>query len=626
MRSRIYTLKIVAVLMLAFMAHEGHAGFLEMPVIEEVPEAENDILLKDLDIPNVRKRDPDPDFGPRLNVTAFRVQGIVEYPELGITREKLIELVENLRYDMMKEGELMYSGYTLEELSQLQDEIVDIEKETRGQGVTPRDLQRLVFLIRKQRRERGVTLGMLETVAEEITQYYRQRGFVLAKAFIPEQQVRDGIVTLTLLLGYLGDVKINNSERYTQATVDRIFYDVMHEPVTTALMEEKLFYINDLPGLSAQGIFAPGVQVGDTLLNINVTREDRYNANVRLDNHGSDQTGEYRLYADFTINNPLKYGDRLQFALLGATEPEQSAYGSFRYSGPLYHYLWKFDAGVSQNAFVLGLEQGAAKAASLGGKSTTYDLGASYQLTRSRVHSSAAGLRAVEIHASLEHEDEKSKTEFSKDIVRNLELSYSFDVLNETTRGVHVGSVHITHSQVKYSKSAFELEDAWLAGFDYTHLRFLPAPFEWDDFRLMLRVSGHYAGEQLPSVNQFAIAGPTRSRGYKTNTFFGDDAVHLGADLILPSPRWRGLNRFAQLYLFADAAYGVSYLNNPDGSPGERNEATLTDMGVGIKFYWQSALRGNFSVAYPLDYQIADNLDLEYNDEAKVYFDVQYSF
>lgn len=617
--------KLAAVIMFCY-AGLAHGGFLEMPVIEEVPEAENDILLKDLDIPNVRERELDPDFGPRLNVTAFRVQGIVEYPELGITRESLIELVEGLRHNMMKEDELLYSGYTLEELSELQDAIIDIEKETRGEAVRRADVQRLVFLIRQQRRQRGVTLGMLEVVAEEITQYYRQRGFILAKAFIPEQQVRDGVVTLTLLLGYLGDVEVNNNQRYNNAVIQRIFKDALHEPVTTELMEEKLFYVNDLPGLSAQGFFAPGQQVGDTRLRINVAREKPYSINVRTDNHGSDQTGEYRLYTDLNLNNPLGYGDSLQLAILGAAKPEQSLYGSLGYSGPLYHHRWSFDVGASQNAFVLGLEQGNTENIDLGGKSTTYDLGVRYQLKRSRVHTSAISLRASEIRASLEYDDGATKTEFSKDITHTFELGYHFDVLNQAARGVHVGRVYLARTEIVQSESSFLLEDAFHAGFDYTHLRFLPSPFGGDDFRLMLRAAGHYAGKQMPSVSQFAIAGPTRSRAFRTNTFFGDDAFHAGADLILPSPKWFGIGEYAQAFIFADAAYGLSYLTNPDGSVTERNEATLTDAGVGIKLYWQDSLRGNISLAHPLDYKIADNLDLDLSKESKVYFDLQYSF
>src|SRR5690606_21000590 len=118
-------------------------------------------------------------------------------------------------------------------------------------------------------------------------------------AYIPQQHVRDGVVTLTLLLGELGEVEVQNNQRYSDKTIERTFKSLLAEPVTNDRIEEKLFLTNDLPGLSAQGYFEPGSQVGDTKLNVNVTSERWYDANVRVDNHGSERSGEYRLYTDF---------------------------------------------------------------------------------------------------------------------------------------------------------------------------------------------------------------------------------------------------------------------------------------------------------------------------------------
>src|SRR5690554_5213009 len=126
------------------------ARFLEMPDTTEVPEMERESMLKDLDIPGVRERDPDPMAGPRLNITEFRVQGVVEYPELGITRESLNKLVENIRFEMMGEGEMLDSGYTLDEVGEISDLVAEIESATQGQNVGPEEVQRLVFLIREQ--------------------------------------------------------------------------------------------------------------------------------------------------------------------------------------------------------------------------------------------------------------------------------------------------------------------------------------------------------------------------------------------------------------------------------------------------------------------------------------------
>src|SRR5690606_16613585 len=102
-----------------------------------VPEYEAETLLLDLDVPSVRERDPDPEAGPRLNVREFRIQGIVEYPERGISRAELIKRVEAIRFELMDEGELLDSGYSLNELGELSDLIVEIEKETKEQHVGP---------------------------------------------------------------------------------------------------------------------------------------------------------------------------------------------------------------------------------------------------------------------------------------------------------------------------------------------------------------------------------------------------------------------------------------------------------------------------------------------------------
>lgn len=314
------------------------AGFLEMPDTSEVPEYERDSLLLDLDVPALRDRDPNPEAGPRLNVKEFRVQGLVEYPELGITRQEIIKRVEKIRFDMMDEGKLLDSGYTPEEIAQVSDLVAQIEKETEGRHVTPVEVQKLVFLIREQRRKRGITLGMIETVADTITHYYRERGFILAKAYIPKQHVRDGVVTLTLLLGDMGEVAVQNNHRYSEKQIKRIFNSSLGKPVSNTGVEENLYLVNDLPGLSATGYFEPGAQIGDTKLNVNVTREKRFSSNVRLDNHGSELTGLYRAYADFYWNNPSGLGDQVQLGVLESFQPDNSLYGSFRYSLPVYFY------------------------------------------------------------------------------------------------------------------------------------------------------------------------------------------------------------------------------------------------------------------------------------------------
>lgn len=643
-----------AICLVALHSSIAVAGFLEMPDTTEVPEMERESMLRDLDIPAVRERDPDPLAGPRLNITEFRVQGIVEYPELGITRESLNRLVEGIRFEMMGEGEMLDSGYTLEEVSEISDMVAQIEDETQGEHVGPLEVQRLVFLIREQRRRRGVTVGMIENVADTITRYYRERGFILAKAYIPEQHVRDGVVTLTLLLGELGEIDVQNNKKYKASTIERIFDPVINKPVTAKNIEERLFFVNDMPGLSAQAYFEPGSQVGDTRLNINVVTEKMFAGNVRLDNHGSDSTGEYRLYTDGYWYNPLGIGDQLHIGVLGTFEPANSMYGSIHYGVPLFSPRAKFTVGGSSNDFVSEVLDGLTTT----GDSVVLDASLNYILKRSRVKNYSVEARFAEIDTDITNVllpendvDEGNAVAVADSVpdndydmrVRNLDLVFNFDVLHEKMRALHQGGVRLTYADIIEGRRFGQREKPLVFAVNYSLLKFVQLPFTDIHNRVIFRFAGQYADGALPSTSQLSLTGPTRMRGFEVNTYNADHGVAMGLDWVMNTPELLNFNLagqefkdLLQPYIFVDAAYGVTNVSGSriDASnpwPGVVGTwARLADVGFGFKFNLQQ-FRSNISFARAVDFKedlgsgSARGLnDLEVRN--KLYFDMQYSF
>jgi hemolysin activation/secretion protein len=592
-------------------------SFLQMPDITDLPELERDSLLLDMDIPAVRERSSDPEAGPRLNVKEFRVQGIVEFPELGILRSEIIEQVERIRFDFMNEDSLLESGYTLDELAAISDLIVEIEREAGDRHVGPMEVQRLVFHIREQRRQRGITLGMIEAVADTITQYYRERGFILAKAYIPKQQVRDGVVTLTVLLGDLGEVSVHNNRRYSQNTVRRPFNGLLDKPVTSHTIEERLFLVNDMPGLSAQAFFEPGAQVGDSAMAVYVLSERWYDANIRFDNHGSESSGEYRLYADLFLHNPTGIGDQIHLAFLNSFEPDNSTYGAFRYNTPLYFPRLRFSVGASTNQFELARgESEGINELEISGGSEVIDASLEYILTRRRVKNTSLRLGFSEIKSKVQFGDIRDRS--LDDIVRNVDLRYQFDFLNERRRILHQGSVGVTLSEFVMGADAGQEENPWIIPFNYTMLTFVKIPFVDVETRLVVRTSGQYSGTSLSSINQFSLAGPRRARAYALNAFYADDGAHVGADWIFRAPG--GLGDYFQPMLFADYSYGVAY-ESVEGADSAKAE--LSNVGVGGRFTIGPKVRGSLTVAHPLT---AKQGDRSLDEGVQLYMDMQYSF
>lgn len=615
-------------LILGILSLPVKAGFLDMPDISETPDLERKSMLRDLDIPGVKDRDPDPTAGPRLAIREFRVQGLVEYPELGITREAINKLVENIRFDLMAEDKLLDSGYTLQELGGLSNLLVDIEEETEKRHVTPIEVQKLVWLIRDQRKKRGVTLGQIESIADKITKFYRERGFVLAKAYIPKQEVRDGIVTLTLLLGVLGNVEVHKNKMYDVSTLKSVFDDFLTQPVTSNSIEENLYLINDFPGIAVNGFFEPGYQVGDTKLNINVKQEERYKSNLRLDNHGTTGTGLYRAFIDFQINNPLGIADFLNLSILQASSPSNTQFWRAFYQTKLFSPRWKFNVGISKNQFLVD-KSTLGTSLDLNGEVSVSDVGLRYDIERSRKNNSRIELKYESVISDLRIGDFNSDA-FDESI-NNVSLSYHTDTLNEKSRRLHQASYKLTSSNITFGAQPEQDKNSLIFLTDYTLLSFVKVPLFESNSRLILRANLQYAGKKISSIARSALAGPTRVRGYSSDVFSADDALVLGADWIFNAPDLFDFNLFsdtsfkdiAKPFVFIGAGYGKQY-----SIVTNRSDITsqLVDVGFGLQFAYKETFNGNLQFAFPVNDKFSDPDIIIEDNEMRVVFDFQYKF
>jgi hypothetical protein len=68
-------------------------------------------------------------------------------------------------------------------------------------------------LVRVAGFEPGRTLNLqgLQIMAQRITRHYQQAGYPVARAYLPAQEIRDGVVTLAVLEGQYGQVKLDNT-------------------------------------------------------------------------------------------------------------------------------------------------------------------------------------------------------------------------------------------------------------------------------------------------------------------------------------------------------------------------------------------------------------------------------
>ncbi len=602
---------------------QGMAGMLDLPEITEIPEIKRKTMLRDLDIPEVKERSPDPAAGPRLAVSEFRIQGLVEYPELGITREALSQMVEEIRADLMDEGKLLPSGYTIDELGKLSDLLVDIEDETQDRHVTPSEVQRLVWLVRDQRGKRGILLSQIESIADKITRFYRERGFILAKAYIPKQKVRDGIVNLTLLVGVLGKVEVHGNQSYSDKALSSVFDKMLMLPVTSSMIEENLYLINDFPGVNADGFFEPGYQVGDTKLNINIKNEDKFGAHVRLDNHGTDETGLYRLYMDGQINNALGFADYLKVSVLNASRPNNTKYWRVNYQMNVLSPRFKLGAGVSKNQFIVD-QASLQTSLNLNGIVNSEEVSATYIFRRSRVKNYSLGLKYEAIKSDLQVGDIPDVGGRLDERLENISLRFNYDVLRESSKILHQGTVALISGKFVSGADIGQDEKYNIFLTEYTSLMFWRIPYFEANTRFILRASAQYAGTNVSSILRFSSAGLSRVRAFSPNFYSADDAVYAGVDWVFNSPGFISANiqKLIKPFIFADYAYGKQHsIVNEGGVTG-----TLADVGMGLQFSHGVGLKGNLQFAFPVESNFSEPDVVPEKESVRALFDVQYEF
>ena len=139
------------------------------------------------------------------------------------------------------------------------------------------------------------SLADLRRAADTVAAAYRERGF-LVRAYLAEQELQGGVVTITVLEGRLAALRIERPSpgrhigdaqvRETMTARQKI-----GGPVRAGDIERAIGLLNALPGVSASSLLEPGDQPGESRLVVAVKDEPAVSGQVLIDNAGAKASG-----------------------------------------------------------------------------------------------------------------------------------------------------------------------------------------------------------------------------------------------------------------------------------------------------------------------------------------------
>ncbi|RYX97676.1 MAG: ShlB/FhaC/HecB family hemolysin secretion/activation protein [Comamonadaceae bacterium] len=372
---------------------------------------------------------------------------------------------------------------------------------------------------------REYSLAELRKAAARITALYRERGYLVARAYLPAQEISDGVVLVQVLEGRLGESTVANQSIVGTPVIEAVIraQGLAGQPLRAGDLDRELLLVADLPGAGAvSGNLKPGLEVGGSDLFVAVEPGKRSQGQITADNHGNRYTGQKRLGGALDINSPFAMGDRL--SLRGTVTDEALLYGQASYDVPVNGDGLRAGAVLSTSHYDLGAEFARLEAS---GVANTAGLYATYPLVRGV--GANVWIRAALNHRQLKDEVravalavDKSADAFSLDLYGDLQDhadKYGGGAYNTWRLSLVAGKLDIETPLARQVDEAGPRTGGGYRKFEFAASRLQAITAQTSAYAA---VAGQWAGKNLDSSEKFAIGGIYGVRAYPQGEGVGD--------------------------------------------------------------------------------------------------------
>ena len=423
---------------------------------------------------------------------------------------------------------------------------------------------------------RPLSFSDLQNAAIAVANAYRRKGWVV-RAYLPQQDVTSGVVTIEIIEARFGSVQVQGQPRRISAARLRAYVDAAQKsggPVNADALDRALLLMNDLPGTRTTGSLTAGRQQATTDLLLETTDLPLLTGSLTIDDDGQRFTGANQVTVAADANSPLRIGDRASVLYLHSAGTD---FESAAYELPLGTRGVRI--GIDASHLSYRIITAAFSSLDANGRSTTADLHASYPLARTRLSnlyvSVAAGdkwfrnqsLGATTSHYSIAH----GSVGLSGNHYDDLGAGGSSTVSVTFEQGlVDLGGSPNETADAKTTDSA--------GSFRKVSLTLSRLQGVTDRFSLFASVTGQLASRNLDSSEKLYLGGANGVRAYPTNEGGGSEGVLADLEARVGLPAGFNLTGFVD--------WGEVRFNKDNAFPGAPTSNTEALKGGGAAIDW----------------------------------------
>jgi hemolysin activation/secretion protein len=418
-----------------------------------------------------------------------------------------------------------------------------------------------------------VTLKDLHGVAAKIERYLltsQQR--IVAKAWVPLQDVQEGVVEIRILQGSVGQLRTDagfagGAARDGALAAAR---SVLRPgaPIARAPLEEAVYRVSDYLGMPARAVLVPAAKLGEYDVVFEIEHAQRISASVGVDNTGNRYTSEWHDALSLRVANLSGHADQLSVYAQLLTPNQRNLH--LNYQVPVGRG-WRLGATAQASRYHLCCVFEPLDAR---GNTRMFALNASRALQRTRARN--IYVSAELLQRRLENEQLGFTT--SKHKVSELTVGARTDWTSGEVLSAGWLNLGLGHVDVD-AAGADAVTDPVSARL---HGRFAKLGFGYSrtqplgkDGDLVLKLSGQAASKNLDSSETFLLGGMGAVRAYPAGETAGDQSA------IAQVEYHRRLREGLRAFAFYDHGW-IELHRNPWAGFTGRNNAQLKGIGAGI--------------------------------------------
>ncbi len=431
---------------------------------------------------------------------------------------------------------------------------------------------------------RTLSLAELYQATAALNSLYDSKGMPTARAVLPSQDVRDGVVQLRLIEARVGSVKVSAPSLDPEFVRHRLR---MKEETLLAVseLESDLQRYNQLNQSRLSASVKAGRTPGTTDVELLAQEPQPQRFSATVDNAGRSTVGENRLGLSAQWYGLAGYDDTLLISAMGSKGSSSVAVG---YGLALPRNDWRLDLNL--NADRIKVIDGPYKVLDIGGSAhglaaqmsrplsvdTQHVLRNYWRLSYKNSTSTFGGFTQTSTDL-LSLTSGISQDHFSPTLSRTLDANLSLGSKTGGDKGNYV---------------------VWRANAAWLYL--LDPKTQW-----LLRANTQYSPTSLlPSAEQFQAGGSVSVRGYSEGLLTGRSGYLLSAEL--RRTLYIAESSASQISGLAFIDHGAAFPYRPEPQKDITRQDFLTSVGTGLLVNWTRYAQARLTLGWPLR-----NQDLE---------------